>query len=253
MRKIAIINQKGGTGKSTSALNLAAGLARKGKKVLLIDMDPQGNIATWFDVTPPKTLYHLLIEDGTSAGECIINVRPNLDILPSTKTAAQAEIILTGQPGRERLLSRKLALLKGYDFVLLDCAPSLNLLNQNAVTYATEALIPVSMDYLALVGVKQILENLKLIREILDHKIDVSWVIPTFYDRRNRKSREILDTLQDHFDGKVARPIRINVRLAEAASHHQTIYEYDPSSHGARDYEELTQQLLGGGKKSHAR
>lgn len=252
MRKIAIINQKGGTGKSTSALNLAAGLAHKGKKVLLIDMDPQGNIATWFDVAPKKTLYHVLLEEGTPASDCVINVRPNLDILPSTKTAAQAEIILTGMPSRERVLSRKLAALKGYDFVLLDCAPSLNLLNQNAVTYANEAVIPVSMDYLALVGVKQILENLKMIREILDHKIEVSLVVPTFYDRRNRKSREILDTLESHFDGKVARPIRVNVRLAEAASHHQTIYEYDPSSHGARDYEELTDRLIGG-RKSNGR
>ncbi len=248
MRKIAIINQKGGTGKSTSALNLAAGLARKGKKILLIDMDPQGNIATWFDVAPKKTLYHLLLEEGTSATDCVLNVRPNLDILPSTKTAAQAEIILTGMPGRERILGRKLGSLKNYDFVLLDCAPSLNLLNQNAVTYATEAIIPVSMDYLALVGVKQILENLKMIREILEHKIEVTLVVPTFYDRRNRKSREILDTLESHFDGKVARPIRVNVRLAEAASHHQTIYEYDPSSHGARDYEYLTDQLIGGRK-----
>ncbi|MBI1744931.1 ParA family protein [Candidatus Acetothermia bacterium] len=252
MRKIAIINQKGGTGKSTSALNVAAGLARKGKKILLIDLDPQGNIATWFDVTPKQTLYHLLIEESTTPSDCVINVRPNLDILPSTKTAAQAEIILTGLPGREKILSRKLQSLKGYDFVLLDCAPSLNLLNQNAVTYATEALIPVSMDYLALVGVKQILENLKMIREILDHKIEVLLVIPTFYDRRNRKSREILDTLESHFNGKVAAPIRTNVRLAEAASHHQTIYEYDPDSHGARDYEDLTEQLLGG-RKGHGR
>lgn len=248
MRKIAIINQKGGTGKSTSALNVAAGLARKSKKVLLIDMDPQGNIATWFDVAPKKTIYHLLIEEGTTAHDCVTNVRPNLDILPSTKTAAQAEIILTGMPGRERVLGRKLAALKGYDFVLLDCAPSLNLLNQNAVTYATEAVIPVSMDYLALVGVKQILENLRMIREILDHKIEVALVVPTFYDRRNRKSREILDTLESHFDGKVTRPVRVNVRLAEAASHHQTIYEYAPSSHGARDYEDLTEQLIGGRK-----
>ncbi len=244
MRKIAIINQKGGTAKTTTAVNLAAALASYDRSVLVIDMDPQGNIATWFDIVPHKSLYHLLVEETTMPHECIIPVRERIDILPSTKTAAQAELILTGLPGRERVLSRKLAHLSGYDFVLLDCPPSLNLLNQNAMVYATEAFIPVSMDYLALVGVKQILENLKMVREILEHPIDVSLVIPTFYDGRNRKSREVLEKLELHFDGKVTDPIRANVRLAEAASHHQTIFEYDPSSYGARDYKNLALRVL---------
>ncbi len=244
MRKIAIINQKGGTAKTTTAVNLAAALAEHDRRVLVIDMDPQGNIATWFDVVPRKSLYHLLVEETTTPHECIMPVRERLDILPSTKTAAQAELILTGLPGRERVLTRKLAALSGYDFVILDCPPSLNLLNQNAIVYATEAFIPVSMDYLALVGVKQILENLKMVREVLEHPIDVSLVIPTFYDGRNRKSREVLERLILHFDGKVTEPIRANVRLAEAASHHQTIFEYAPSSYGARDYKNLAQRVL---------
>ncbi|GBC76386.1 Chromosome-partitioning ATPase Soj [bacterium HR07] len=244
MRKIAIINQKGGTAKTTTAVNLAAALALHNRTVLLIDMDPQGNISTWFDVVPQKSLYHLLVEETTMPSECIVPVRERIDILPSTKTAAQAELILTGLPGRERVLSRKLATLSGYDFVLLDCPPSLNLLNQNAIVYADEAFIPVSMDYLALVGVKQILENLKMVREILEHPIEVSLVIPTFYDGRNRKSREVLEKLELHFNGKVTEPIRANVRLAEAASHHQTIFEYDPSSYGAQDYQRLAERVL---------
>lgn len=244
MRKIAIINQKGGTAKTTTAVNLAAALAERECNVLLIDMDPQGNISTWFDIVPQKSLYHVLLEETVTPEECIVPVRENLYVLPSTKIAAQAELILTGLPGRERVLSRRLAKLGGYDFVLLDCPPSLNLLNQNAITYADEAFIPVSMDYLALVGVKQILENLKMVREILGHSIDVSLVIPTFYDRRNRKSREVLEKLELHFDGKVTEPIRANVRLAEAASYHQTIFEYDPSSHGARDYKRLAERVL---------
>lgn len=251
MRKIAIINQKGGTAKTTTAVNLAAALAFHNRKVLLIDMDPQGNVATWFDVVPRKSLYHLLVEETTMPHECILPVREHIDILPSTKTAAQAELILTGLPGRERVLSRKLATLSGYDFVLLDCPPSLNLLNQNAIVYATEAFIPVSMDYLALVGVKQILENLKMVREILEHPIDVSLVIPTFYDGRNRKSREVLERLEVHFDGKVTEPIRANVRLAEAASHHQTIFEYDPNSYGARDYKQLAERVLSESSSTH--
>ncbi len=179
MRKIAIINQKGGTGKTTSALNLAAGLALRGAKVLLIDMDPQGNLGIWFGINPKKSLYHLLVDEQTW-NDCLLQVRENLDLLPSTKTAAQAEIILTGQPSRERMLKRRLSNLKGYDYAILDCAPSLNLLNQNAMMFADEAFIPVSMDYLALVGVRQILENLKMVREILEHEIEVSLVIPTF-------------------------------------------------------------------------
>lgn len=252
MRKIAIINQKGGTAKTTTAVNLAAALALHDCKVLLIDMDPQGNVATWFNVIPKKSLYHLLVEETTTPHECIVPVRERIDVLPSTKTAAQAELILTGLPGRERLLSRKLAKLCGYDFVLLDCPPSLNLLNQNAIVYADEAFIPVSMDYLALVGVKQILENLKMVREILEHPIEVTLVIPTFYDRRNRKSREVLEKLELHFDGKVTDPIRANVRLAEAASHHQTIFEYDLSSHGARDYKNLAERVLSAAPSSNS-
>lgn len=244
MRKIAIINQKGGTAKTTTAVNVAAALADRDRKVLLVDMDPQGNISTWFDVTPHKSLYHLLVEETTTPHECIVPVRERLDILPSTKTAAQAELILTGLPGRERVLSRKLAKLSGYDFVLLDCPPSLNLLNQNAIVYADEAFIPVSMDYLALVGVRQMLENLKMVHDLLEHQIDITLVIPTFYDGRNRKSREVLEKLELHFDGKVTEPIRANVRLAEAASHHQTIFEYDLGSHGARDYKNLVERVL---------
>lgn len=251
MRKIAIINQKGGTAKTTTAINLAAALAQRDRHVLLIDMDPQGNISTWFDLVPQKSLYHLLVDESTTPEECIVPVRENLDILPSTKTAAQAELILTGLPGRERLLSRRLERLSQYDFVLLDCPPSLNLLNQNAITYAAEAFIPVSMDYLALVGVKQILENLKMVREILGHSIEVSLVIPTFYDARNRKSREVLEKLELHFNYKVTQPIRANVRLAEAASHHRTIFEYDPSSHGARDYKNLAERVLGEEAEAH--
>ena len=243
MRRIAIINQKGGTGKTTTAVNLSAGLAMKGQRVLLIDLDPQGSLGVWFDVTHAPNLYHLLVEEALAAS-CTVGLRENLDLLPATRTAAQAELILSGRPARERILKRRLADLEGYDYVLLDCAPSLNLLNQNALTFSEEAFVPVSMEYLSLVGVRQILENLSLVREVLEHPIRLTLVIPTFYDARNRKSREVLESLKNRFKEEVADPIRSNVRLSEAAGYHQDIFAFDPKSHGAQDYSRLVERVI---------
>lgn len=243
MRRIAIINQKGGTGKTATAVNLSAGLALKGQKVLLVDLDPQGNLGVWFGLTPTQSLYHLLVE-GVPATSCIVSLKENLDLLPSTQTAAQAEMLMSSQPAREGVLKRRLSGLQGYDYVLLDCAPSLNLLNQNAATFCEEAFVPVSMEYLSLVGVRQILENLSRVREVQGHAIDLTLVIPTFYDVRNRKSHEILDSLKKHFQERVADPIRSNVRLSEAASYHQDIFAFDPKSYGAQDYSRLVERVI---------
>lgn len=245
MRKIAILNQKGGTGKTTTTVNLGAGLVIKGRRVLLIDMDPQGNIGTWFNTSNSKNLYHLLIEE-TPPQSCIVEIRKNLCLLPSNKTAAQAELDLSSQPAREKVLKRKLKTLNLYDYILLDCAPSLNLLNQNAIIFADEVFIPVSMEYLSLVGIKQILENLEMTRELMNHEIRLSLIIPTFYDVRNRKSHEVLESLKKHFKQKVADPIRSNVKLSEAVSYHQTIFEFSPNSYGAQDYQKLVRRVENG-------
>jgi len=246
MKKIAVINQKGGTGKTTTVANLGSGLAEEGKKVLMVDMDPQGNLGVWFNITPEKTLYHLMVEDA-SPDECIINIRESLDLLPSNKTAAQAEMILVGQTARESLLSRQLKSLDNYyDYVFLDCAPALNLLNQNALMYAQEALIPISMEYLSLIGVLQMLENVRMINQLLDHKLDIGLVIPTFFDTRNRKSHEVLESLKKHFPDKVTNPVRTSVRISESPSCYQTIYEYAPNSIGAMDYRKIVRRILNG-------
>lgn len=246
MKKIAIINQKGGTGKTTTAVNLGGGLALQGYETVLIDMDPQGNLATWFDPEYDNSLYDLLIEDSPPEN-CIVSVRENLDLIPSSKTAAQAEKILTGQTSREEVLKRKLSGFDSYDVAILDCPPSLSLLNQNALIYAQTAYLPVSMDYLALVGVRNLLENIKQINEILDEQVNVSLVIPTFYDKRTNESKEIYETLKEHFDGKVTIPIRTNVRLSESSSYNQTIFEYAPKSHGAEDYSTLVERVIENG------
>jgi len=243
MKKIAIINQKGGTGKTTTAVNLGKGLADKGLRTLLIDVDPQGNLVNWFSCDYERTLYHLLVDDEPPSS-CTVEIEENLHLLPSDESTAQAEKIITGKTSRETILKRRLQGVDSYDAVILDCPPSLSLLNQNALVYAESAYLPVSMDYLALVGVKNILKNIKRINELLEYEIEVSLVIPTFFDIRTNASKEILETLKDHFDGKVTDPIRTNVRLSESASYNQSIFEYAPKSHGAEDYAKLVERVI---------
>jgi chromosome partitioning protein len=248
-RRIAILNQKGGTGKTTTAVNLAAGVAERGNNVLLIDTDAQGNVGVSLGVVGEKSLYHVLVE-GADPVDVAVPVRSNLDVITSNATLAAAEIWLAQQSveSRSRVMTKRLNLMRvsrRYDFVILDCGPSLNLLNQNALSYADEVVIPVTCDYLALVGVKQVLRTIKDIERHLHHAVRVSAVLPTFFDGRTRLSREVLSTLQGHFKQKCLEPIRMNTRLAEAPSYSKTIFEYAPQSNGAEDYNRVVDWLTG--------
>ena len=247
-RRIAILNQKGGTGKTTTAVNLAAGLGERGNNVLLIDTDAQGNVGVSLGVAGERSLYHVLVETAEPA-EVAVPVRQHLDVITSDATLAAAEIWLARQPTdqRSRVLSKRLnsmAISRRYDHVIIDCGPSLNLLNQNALSYCDEVIIPVTCDYLALVGVKQVLRTIKDVERHLGHAVRVSAVLPTFYDGRTRLAREVLETLQGHFKHKCLEPIRLNTRLAEAPSHKKTIFEYAPVSHGAADYNRVCDWVL---------
>jgi chromosome partitioning protein len=238
-RRIAILNQKGGTGKTTTAVNLAAGLAERENDVLLVDTDAQGNVGVSLGVAGEISLYHVLV-DGADPGESSVPVRQHLDVITSDSTLAAAEIWLARQHTdlRSKMLTKRLTamqLSRRYDYVIIDCGPSLNLLNQNALSYVDEVIIPVTCDYLALVGVKQVLRTIKDVERHLGHAVRVSAVLPTFYDGRTRLAREVLETLQGHFKTKCLEPIRLNTRLAEAPSHKKTIFEYAPESHGAAD------------------
>ena len=247
-RRVAILNQKGGTGKTTTAVNLAAGAAERGHKVLLIDTDAQGNVGVSLGIAGERSLYHVLV-DGEDPVEVAVPVRQRLDCITSNASLAAAEIWLARQDveARSRILTRRLNLMqvsRRYDYVVLDCGPSLNLLNQNALSYADEVVIPVTCDYLALVGVKQVLRTIKDIERHLHHAVRVSAVLPTFFDSRTRLAREVLHTLQEHFKTKCLEPIRTNTRLAEAPSHRKTIFEYAPGSHGAEDYSRVVDWLV---------
>jgi len=247
-RRIAILNQKGGTGKTTTAVNLAAGLAERENDCLLVDTDAQGNVGVSLGVAGEQSLYHVIV-DGADPTDASVPVRQHLDVITSDSTLAAAEIWLARQNPDQRwkIMTKRLNLMqvsRRYDYVIIDCGPSLNLLNQNALSYADEVIIPVTCDYLALVGVKQVLRTIKDVERYLNHAVRVSAVLPTFYDGRTRLAREVLETLQGHFKHKCLEPIRHNTRLAEAPSHKKTIFEYAPASHGAADYNRVCDWVL---------
>ncbi len=244
-RRLAILNQKGGTGKTTTAINLAAGIADRGYDVLLVDLDAQGNVGASLGIRGERTLYHLIV-DQIPIDDVIVPVRNHLDVITSDATLAAADVWLARlDHNRDRVLAERLTALRGrYQYVVLDCGPSLSLLNQNALSFVDEVMIPVSCDYLALVGVKQVLRTLKDVDKHLGHTVKVSGVVPTFFDPRTRLARDAVETLTGHFRERMYDPIRRSTRLAEAPSHRQSIFEYAPDSAGAQDYRRLVDRYV---------
>ncbi|GAB4201566.1 MAG: hypothetical protein OHK0013_13740 [Sandaracinaceae bacterium] len=235
-RRIAVFNHKGGTGKTTTAVNLAAGLAEAGNRVLLVDADGQGNVGASLGIRGEHTLYHVLVH-GIAADRAAVPVRENFDVLTSNEMLAAAELHLATRPNRDRIMRERLGdRVSGYDVVVIDCAPALSLMNQNALVYADSVLIPVSCDYLALVGVKQVLRTLKHVRELLKHDVSILGVLPTFYDARAKIARDAIEALRDHFGDRCLPAVRASTKLREAPSVRKTIFEHAPDSHGAHDY-----------------
>ena len=242
MRRIAIITSKGGTGKTTTAINLGHGLALCGKRVLIIDCDAQRNIGIAFDIQGKQTLCDLL-----QYGEVeVVEVRHNLFVIDSGgRDLAETEMVLAGKSSRERRLDLALKHLRGCDVVICDCSPTINLININAIAYADEVIIPVSMDYLAQAGARQTLQIVEEINQHSSTTTGVMGILPTFYDGRTRLSKEVLDSLRERFRENVFETvIRVNTSLREAPSFSQTIFEYSPMSRGALDYYQLTEEFL---------
>jgi len=243
LRKIVVINQKGGVGKTTTVVNLASGLARSGKKVLLIDLDPQGNIATCLNVKSIKDIYDVIVE-GVDPMVCIVKADENLDVITSKETLTKAEMILVGEASRETLLRRRLSGVKGYDFVIMDCAPSLGLINQNAILYGNEIFIPASTDVLALSGLRNMIRAIEKINEVFAHDARISKIIPTMYDQRNKICKDVLGQMKSEWDGVLSEPIRVNSKLKECPGSGKSIFTYDASCRGAKDYDLLVKGVL---------
>lgn len=250
---IAIANQKGGVGKTTTAVNLSACLAHIGKKVLLIDVDPQGNTTSGIGIDKGEVdncIYNILVDD-MNPREVIITetVVPGLHIIPSTMQLAGAEIELVPTISREVRLRRALEEIhKEYDYVIIDCPPSLGLLTINSLTAADSVLIPVQCEYYALEGLSQLLNTVRLVQKHLNTCLEIEGVVLTMLDARTNLGIQVIEEVKKYFQEKVFKTIiPRNVRLSEAPSHGQPIITYDPKSRGAEVYLDLAKEVVGNG------
>jgi chromosome partitioning protein len=246
---IALANQKGGVGKTTTAINTAVLLAQRGFKILLIDIDPQGNATSSLGVekrTLQATTYDVLVEQLPIARAVVKSARPNLDLLPSTPTLAGAEVELVELAERERRLALALSeAASRYDLVVIDCPPSLGLLTVNALTAARYVIVPIQCEFLALEGLGQLISTIDLVKRQLNPTLDVLGVLMTMYDARTRLSAHVVEEVRRYFPHRIFGTIvPRSIRLAEAPSYGQAIAEYDAESRGAQAYRGVVDELL---------
>lgn len=248
-KSIAVFNQKGGVGKTTTVINLSACLASKGKRVLMLDIDPQGNTTSGIGIDKTvleKTIYDVLINNDDPRS-CIIETnRENLFIIPSSVQLAGAEIELTEINRRELKLREAISSIKSdYDYIFVDCPPSLGLLSINALSAVDSVLIPIQCEYYALEGVSQLMNTIKLVKKSLNPDLDIEGVVLSMFDGRTNLSIQVVDEVKKYFRGKVYTiMVPRNVRLAEAPSYGLSIIDYDMKSKGAEAYLELAEEFI---------
>ena len=243
-RSISIINYKGGTGKTTTVVNLAHALALKNKRVLLIDTDPQGALSYYLGIDYKYSLYDIFF-DKASLNDTIVTARKNLDLISANDRLFPAEITLAKIHNREFVLKSKLKPLENqYDFILFDCSPSLSILNQNAIMASNELIIPTALEHLSLRGLTQLLRNLKVLTENFNHPIDITAIVPTFVDKRKKITKELFEQLKKTFPTTTICPIRINNDLNQAISNQKTIFEHASKSSGSIDYKTLAKEVI---------
>ena len=254
---VSFSNQKGGVGKTTTCVNMASFIAASGKKVLLVDIDPHGNATTGFGFSKSslkKSVYNVLIDDEKASENIVHTEVPNLDLLPSNIDLAGAEVELVYKKSREKVLKNALAEVRdAYDYILIDCSPSLGLLTINALAAADAVIIPIQSEYYALEGLSQLMNSITLVKQHLNPALDVDGVVLTMYDSRSLISKQIAEEIKKFFTKRLFEiVVPRNIRLVEAASYGKPIMMHDPKCTGARAYKALTQEYLNRENKKKA-
>lgn len=250
-KTIAITNQKGGVGKTTTAINLSAAMAELGKKILVIDTDPQGNMTSGFGVNKNEvenTVYELMLGSCSTEEAIIKNVKKGIDMIASNVNLAAVEIELIDDDNRNFVLRNEIEWVKDkYDFIIIDCPPSLSMLTVNALTTADTVLVPIQCEYYALEGLSQLIHTVNLVKNGLNPELDMEGVVFTMYDSRTNLSAQVVDSVKNNIQTRVYKTvIPRNIRLAEAPSYGQPISEYDPKSAGAEAYINLAKEVVRG-------